>query len=131
MSAKSDGEVDRIVAREKPGYRRVERPRRAAAAGTRAPDAVTRDLPALQAAVEALGLWDIQPGGAKRRAPAAIDEPVRSPAHASGHGDTHRRASVTHHIVTVGHARQHESDPLQTRVVVVSRSQQRIIGEQG
>ena len=121
MTAKSDRELDRIVAREKPGYRRVARPRRPAGPRTRAPDAGTPDLPALHAALET----SEQPLSQARR------DTAHSPVPRTSRPDPQRGAPATHHIVTVGHARQHESDPLQTRVIVVSRSQGRIIGEQG
>ncbi len=131
MSAKSDRDIARIVAREKPGYRRIARPRRAAGSRSRAPDGGTPDVPALHAAVESLGLWDIKPRGAQSRARSAAAEPVESRAKTPGGRERRRGAPAMHHIVTVGHARQHEADPLQTRVVVVSRVQGRIIGEQG
>jgi hypothetical protein len=131
MTAKSDRELDRIVAREKPGYRRVARPRRPAGPRTRAPDAGTPDLSALHAAVESLGLWDIKPGARGRGARAAAGDTAHSSVPRTSRPDPQRGGPATHHIVTVGHARQHESDPLQTRVIVVSRSQGRIIGEQG
>ena len=131
MTAKSDRELDRIVAREKPGYRRVARPRRPAGLRTRAPDAGTPDLSALHAAVESLRLWDIKPRARGRGARAAAGDTAHSPVPRTSRPDPQRGAPATHHIVTVGHARQHESDPLQTRVIVVSRSQGRIIGEQG
>lgn len=127
MSAKSDRDVDRIVSRDRPGYRRVAGPRRTAASRSRVSDSGTPDLPELHAAVESLRLWDSRAQSARRRARAGAEKAVRSKASP----DTHRGAPATHHIVTVSHARPHESDPLQTRVVVVSRSRGRIIGEQG
>jgi hypothetical protein len=131
MTAKSDRELDRIVAREKPGYRRVTRPRRSAGSRRRAPDAGTPDVSALHAAVESLRLWDIKPRSTGRSARGAASDAAQSPVPRTSRPDPQRGAPATHHIVTVGHARQHESDPLQTRVIVVSRSQGRIIGEQG
>jgi hypothetical protein len=130
MSARSDREVNRIVARERPGYHRVERAHPAQGAGAHPADAGTPDLPALHATVERLRLWDIQPRGARRGARAATETLVHPPA-PSAPSKARGRTSASHQIVTMGHGSRHESDPLETRVVVVSRSQNRIIGEQG
>jgi hypothetical protein len=131
MSTKVDREVDRIVEREKPGYSRVAPSRRMHVRHSAA-DAGTPDLAALQATADALRLWDIRPGDGRRRAPAAPDKPpIRSSPQRPARRDPRGQAPATHHIVRVEHARAHEADPLHARLVVVSRSQNRIIGEQG
>jgi len=127
MGVKSDQEVDRIVARERPGYTRVARAR-SKARTLPAADAGTPDLGALRSRAEALRLWDFGPRG--RATPVAPVAAVAPRATRSPHGDR-GGASPTHHIVTVTHDRAHEADPLQTRVVVVSRVKGKIIGEQG
>jgi hypothetical protein len=131
MSARSDREVNRIVARERPGYHRVQRAHPAQVAKARPADAGTPDLPALHATVERLRLWDLPPRGARRGAAPVAEQPVRPPARPSAPSKARSPTSASHQIVTMGHASRHESDPLETRVVVVSRSQNRIIGEQG
>jgi len=128
MRKQIDHEVDRIVAREKPGYTRVAGRPRPPAKRTSRPDSGTPDVAALHAAATALRLWDFEPPAA-RTLPASSTTPRRRGGPATG-----RRAaskSPTHHIVTVAHGRVDEALPLQTRVLVISRSRRRIIGEQG
>jgi len=129
MSARSDREIDRILARERPGFTRVRRGSRTAR--PHAADAGTPDLPALRARVEALRLWDIDSAVDRhtRRVPA--DRTTRPRASTSAGPPAGSRTLSRHHIVRVGHAHWQEADPLPSRVLVVSRSHRRIIGEQG
>lgn len=126
MATGRDQELDRIVAREKPGFERLAAGRTSRTRRPAASDGGTPDVPALRAKRDALGLA-IPPSQGER----LISSRSRPPTLAGATGRSAPRNAPGHHILRVRHEQHGEADPLPSRVVVVSRETGRVIGEQG
>jgi hypothetical protein len=129
-SERRDRELDAIVDREKPGFQRVPARRQSATARKPVADAGTPDIAALQAKAHSLtrGVSGATPVGRGSEPVTHGATPPSGAAKPAGRGS---RSQPSHHILTVRHARSDESDPLPSRVIVVSRRNGRIVGEQG